>query len=178
MSHVIRMILLCALVGLPVGGALAEKSDRSRPILIEADKVRLDDARKSAIYEGNVILSQGTLTLNADRLEVHQDANGMSLGEAVGQPVFFRQKMEGRDAFLEARAKRIEYDARSETMKLIGNAYINQGGDELRGGVIVYDVRSEQYQAEGASNDGKPGRVRAVIQPRNPAADSVGPSAK
>ena len=140
--------------------------------------VRLDDAKKSAVYEGNVIMSQGTLTLNADRIEVHQDDKGMTMGEATGRPVYFSQKLEARDAYLEARAGRIEYDARTETMKLIGNAYVNQGGDELRGGVILYDIRSERYQAQGASEDGKQGRVRAMIQPRNDAADAKAPATK
>ncbi|MDD4880209.1 MAG: lipopolysaccharide transport periplasmic protein LptA [Gallionellaceae bacterium] len=177
MKTIVRTVLLLGMTCLAPSAALAEKADRSRPIQIEADSVRMDDAQKTAVYEGNVIFTQGTLTMNADRIEVHQDDAGMSAGQATGQPVYFRQKVEGRDEFLEARARRIDYDARTETMKLIGNAFIGRGSDELRGGVIVYDVRSERYQADGASEDNKQGRVRAMIRPRSQP-DAEGAQAK
>lgn len=166
MKSATRTCLTLALVCLAPGAALAEKADRERPIQIEADSVRMDDANKTAVYLGNVVFSQGTLTLAADRIDVRQDDKGMATGEATGQPVHFRQKMEGRDEYLEARAQRIEYDARTETMKLTGNAWISRGSDELRGGVIVYDIRTERYQAQGASEAGGQGRVRAMIRPR------------
>lgn len=160
-----RMLPLLML--LAPGIALAEKADRNRPIQIEADSVRMDDVRKIAVYEGNVILVQGTLNITADRIDVRQDDQGMTAGEATGQPVHFKQKLEGRDEFLEARAKRVEYDARAETMKLVGDAYLKQGGDELRGGLIVYDVRAESYRAQGPEASNDKGRVRAMIRPRS-----------
>ncbi|MFA5081389.1 MAG: lipopolysaccharide transport periplasmic protein LptA [Hydrogenophilaceae bacterium] len=167
MKTIVKTVVLLGMTCLASSAALAEKADRTRPIQIEADSVRMDDAQKTAVYEGNVIFSQGTLTINADRIDVHQDDAGMSAGVATGQPVYFRQKAEGRDEYLEARARRIDYDAHTETMKLTGNAYIGRGSDELRGGVIVYNMRSERYQADGASEDNKQGRVRAMIRPRN-----------
>lgn len=167
MKFIARAISLLAIAGLVAGNAWAEKDDRNRPIQIEADLVRMDDVQKTAMYEGNVILSQGTMNIAADRIDVHQDAKGMTLGVATGLPVHFQQKVEGRDEFLDAQANRLEYDARTEVIKLIGGARLKQGGDELRGGVIVYDVRTERYQAQGATEDGKQGRVRAMIQPRN-----------
>jgi len=61
---------LCAvLLALP---AHAEKADRSKPVNLEADTVTLDDIKKVSVYQGNVILSQGTLTLHADRVQVTQ----------------------------------------------------------------------------------------------------------
>lgn len=161
-----RLALALALVCLAPGAAWAEKADRTRPIQIEADSVRMDEVSRSAVYEGSVAFAQGTLSLAADRIEIHQDERGMAWGVATGRPARFHQKMEGRDEYLEARALRIEYDTRNETMKLTGDAYVRQGNDELRGGLIVYDIRSERYQAEGATEAGGTGRVRAVIRPR------------
>lgn len=146
--------------------AQAEKADRQRPIQIEADSVRLDDARKVAVYEGNVVLVQGTLNIRADRIDVRQDERGMSSGEAVGRPVQFRQKMEGRNEYVEAQAERIEYDAHAEVLKLLGSAWLKQGQDELRGGLIVYNMRTELYQAQGGSEGASQGRVRALLRPR------------
>lgn len=163
----IKALLLSAMACLAVDAAWAEKADRSRPIQIEADSLRMDDVRKIAVYEGNVILTQGSMSIAADRIDVRQDDQGMTAGEATGRPVRFQQKMEGRDGYLEAQAYRLDYDARSEVMKLVGAAHIRQGGDDLRGGTIIYDLRTERYQAQGTSGDGKQGRVRAVIQPRS-----------
>lgn len=153
---------LCA-----VGTAQAEKADRNRPVQIEADSVRMDDARKTATYDGHVILTQGTMSMRAARIDVSQDAQGMTSGVAVGKPVEFRQKMDGRDEFMEAEADRIEYDARTEVVKLIGAAHLKQGSDELRGGLITYDMRTERYQALGAGDGSGKGRVHAVIRPHN-----------
>ncbi|NTV96826.1 MAG: lipopolysaccharide transport periplasmic protein LptA [Thiobacillus sp.] len=167
MKIAIRTLLPLVVACLVPGLALAEKADRNRPIQIEADSVRMDDINKTAVYLGNVLFTQGTLSMAADRVDVRQDDKGMATGEATGQPVHFRQKMEGSDEYLEARALRIEYDARTETMKLTGNAWISRGSDELRGGVIVYDIRTERYQAQGTTEAGVQGRVRAMIRPRN-----------
>lgn len=175
MRTVIERVLPLILV-LASGGVLAEKADRNRPIQIEADSVRMDDMHKVAVYEGNVILVQGTLNIAADRIDVRQDEQGMTAGEATGHPVRFQQKMEGRDEFIEARARRIEYDARSEVMKLIGDAYLKQGGDELRGGFIVYDVRAESYRAQGSEPNNDKGRVRAIIRPRTKGAADGAPA--
>ncbi|MDP3420811.1 MAG: LptA/OstA family protein, partial [Thiobacillus sp.] len=54
---------LCAV--LLASPAHAEKADRDKPVNIEANTVTLDDIKKISIYQGNVILSQGTLMLRA-----------------------------------------------------------------------------------------------------------------
>jgi lipopolysaccharide export system protein LptA len=144
--------------------AAAEKADRDRPVQVEADGVRFDDIKKIAVYEGNVMLSQGTFLLLADRIEVWQDDKGFSGGHATGKPVRFRQKLEGKNEYAEGYADRIEHDAEKETMKLMGNARLKQNDDDLRGNLIVYNTRTEVYEATGAG--GALGRVRAIIQPR------------
>lgn len=154
-------LILCGLCAAP---AWAEKADKDRPVQIEADSVRIDDLKKVAVYEGNVVLSQGTFLLLADRIEVWQDEKGFSGGNASGKPVRFRQKLEGKADYAEGYAERIEHDAVKEVMKLVGNARLKQGDDDLRGNTIVYHTRTEVYEASGA---GAPsGRVRAIIQPR------------
>jgi len=146
----------------------AEKGDRDKPVHVEADSLRVDDAKKTAVYEGHVVLSQGTLMITADRIEIRQDDRGFSSGEAVGRPVYFRQKMDSRDEYAEGWAEQIVYDARADKLKLTGQARLKRGEEELRGNLITYDGNTEFYQAQG-SISGTPGRVRAVIRPKNPA---------
>lgn len=173
-----RIIERCAgtllLGGLCLAGpALAEKADRTKPVQLEADSVHMDDANKTAVYRGHVILTQGTMSLRAERIDVRQDDQGMASGVATGPLVYFRQKMDGRDEYMEAEAKRVEYDARTEIVKLIGSAHLKQGSDELRGAVITYDMNTERYQAQGSGDGGSKGRVHAVIQPRNKNAEGA-----
>ena len=157
-------LLLLLVLASPVQ---AEKADRDKPVNVEADSLRVDDARKTSIYEGHVVLSQGTLMLTADRIEVHQDDQGFASGDAQGKPAYFRQKMDGSDELAEGWAERIKYDSRAEKLKLIGQARLKRGIDELRGNLIAYDGKAEFYQAQG-SIGGTPGRVRAVIRPKAP----------
>lgn len=167
MRAVADTLLLAAALALALPTtALADKADRLQPIQIEADSLRMDDSRKTAVYEGNVILTQGSLQMRADRIDVRQDDKGMASGEATGRPVTFRQKVEGRKQFIEAQANRIEYDAQREILRLVGSASLRQGEDEVRGGLIVYDIRAESYRAQGGVEGSSPGRVRAVIAPR------------
>ncbi|MCU0842158.1 MAG: lipopolysaccharide transport periplasmic protein LptA [Thiobacillaceae bacterium] len=166
--------LLAAALLLP-GAARAERSDREKPMQVEADAVRMDDLQKVAVYEGKVVLSQGTLWLAADRVEVRQDEQGFGTGVATGQQVRFRQKLDGRQEWVEGWANRIEYDARRELLRLIGQARLQKGEEELRGELITYDARSELYQASGVATPGKkPGRVRAVILPPRSAKEDSG----
>lgn len=144
----------------------AEKSDRDKPVNVEADSVRMDDVKKIAVYEGRVVLTQGTLAINADRIEVRQDAQGFASGEARGKPVYFRQKMDNVDVYAEGWADQVVYDARGDKVKLIGQARLKRGEEDLRGNLITYDGTTQFYQAQG-SIGGTPGRVKAVILPKN-----------
>lgn len=156
---------MCAvLLALPVH---AEKADRSKPVNLEADTVTLDDIKKISVYQGNVILSQGTLTLHADRVQVTQNANGIDKISASGRPAAFRQKVDGREEFIEGFSERIEFDSANSQLELIGQAQLKRGGDELRGAQISYNSNTEFYKVVGQPDAKTPsGRVRAVIRPK------------
>jgi lipopolysaccharide export system protein LptA len=158
----------CALVA--AADARAEKADRDQPVHLEADRVTIDDAKQIAVFEGNVVLTQGTLVIRGERMEVRQDAEGFRSGTTWGRPAYFRQKREGYDEFIEGWAARIEYDGRTELMQMFEGARLRRGEDEVRGNYISYDGRSEFYRVIGggdASPDNPSGRVRAVLQPKS-----------
>ena len=147
--------------------AQAEKADKNRPVNLEADSVTLDDINKTSLYLGNVILIQGTLTLRADQVQAKQNDQGLQAITAVGRPVAFRQKVDGREEYLEGFADRIEFDNVKSQLELIGNAKLRRGQDELRGAQISYNANTEFYRVIGQPNAQTPaGRVRAVIRPK------------
>ena len=164
-------ITLCMLTALALP-ASAEKADRDKPVNLEADRVTIDDAKQIAIFEGNVMLTQGTLQIRGDRMEVRQDKEGFKQGTTWGSPATFRQKREGYDEYIEGWAGRIEYDGRVETLQMFNRAQLKRGQDEVRGNYISYDARSEFFQVTGVSpntpvSSEPEGRVRAVIQPKS-----------
>ncbi len=153
--------------------AQAEKADKNKPVNLEADSVTMDDINKTSLYLGNVILVQGTLTLRADQVQAKQNDQGLQGVTAVGRPVAFRQKLDGRDEYLEGYADRIEFDNIKSQLELMGNARLRRGQDELRGAQISYNANTEFYRVIGQPNAQSPaGRVRAVIRPK-PAPDSA-----
>lgn len=169
---------LCVLA-LLAAPALAEKADRDKPANLEADRVTIDDVKQLAIFEGNVVLTQGTLQIRGDRMEVHQDKDGFKQGTTWGKPASFRQKREGSDEYIEGWAERIEYDGRIETLQMFNRAQLKRGQDEVRGNYISYDARTEFFQVTGGAKSAAPGstggRVRAVIQPKSKEKPSAAP---
>jgi lipopolysaccharide export system protein LptA len=151
------------------GVAYAEKSDREKPINLEADRVTVDDAKQIATFEGRVVLTQGSLIIRGDRMEVRQDSQGFNTGITWGNLAYFRQKREGYDEFIEGWAERIEYDSRADKMQMFNRASMKKGGDEVRGNYISYDANTEFFQVVGGGTQaagGGDGRVRAVLQPK------------
>jgi lipopolysaccharide export system protein LptA len=152
--------------------APAEKADREKPINLEADRVSIDDAKQLATFEGNVLLTQGTLQIRGDRMEVRQDKDGFKYGTTWGNLAYFRQKRDGYDEYIEGWAERIEYDGRADLMQMFNRAQMKRGEDEVRGNYISYDSRTEFFRVTGIEDKtaaaGKPeGRVRAVLQPKS-----------
>jgi lipopolysaccharide export system protein LptA len=158
--------------------AYAEKADRDKPINLEADRVSLDDINKLQIFEGNVIMTQGTMQLRTSKLVVTQDPDGFQKGVAHGGQnglARFRQKRDGKNEYIEGEAERIVHDARSEKTEFFVRAWIKSGQDEVKGHYISYEAPTEKYlvtsaggttAAKGASQ----ARVRAIIQPKNKSA--------
>jgi lipopolysaccharide export system protein LptA len=100
-------------------------------------------------------------------VQVTQNAGGLDKVAATGRPVAFRQKIDGRDEFIEGFANRIEYDSGKSQLELIGEAQLRRGSDELRGAQISYNANTEFYKVVGQPDAKTPaGRVRAVIRPK------------
>ena len=170
MIHRLAPLALVLLTSMP---ALAERADRDKPMLLEANRVTIDDAKKIQILEGDVVVTKGTMMLKADRVVITEDQYGFQKGVAFagkGGLARFRQKREGKDEYMEGEAERIEYNSNSEIAELFHRAFVKSGDDQVKGDYIWYDAVNEKYLVTaGESRDPKaaPPRVRAVIQPRN-----------
>lgn len=179
-----RALLVVASL-LAAAPAVAERADRNKPITVEADAMTYDDARQVNVFSGNVTLTKGTILIRADRLVLRQDADGYQYGTATGNPASFRQKREGVDQFIAAAGRQLDYDGRTETVRIQHKANLKRLEkervlDEVHGNLIVYDSRSEFFTVEGgglasATPENPSGRVRVVIQPRDAEQPSPAP---
>lgn len=177
------LLVLCA-TGLHVSVAFAERADRKQPVQLEAERVSVDDVKRTHVFEGKVVLTQGSLVIRSERLVVTQDAEGFQKGVATGGEnglARFRQKREGKNEYVDGEAERIVYDARTEQAEFFVRARVRSGSDEVQGNYIWYDGLTEQYvvtAVPGAPPGAADGRVRATIRPKSAQqADSPGTAA-
>lgn len=153
--------------------AWAEKADKLKPLTFTADALRYDDARQINVLTGNVIINKGTMVLRAARVEVSQSPDGQQAAvanAAAGKLAYFKQKRDGAEEYFEGEAERIEYDSKSDTVRLIGSAVIRRlrgavMADEVQGQTITYDNLAEVFAVSSGSGEG--GRVRGVLTPRD-----------
>lgn len=173
-AHGLRLAAACLAAALVTTGAWAEKADRGKPMVIEAEKPgTVDMQRQVVVFSGNVVIAQGTLQIRAERVEIREERDGSRSAAATGVPTQqarFRQKRDGLDEYVEGSADRIDFDGRADSLRMSGNAQVRrlrgtQVADEITGQLITWDNTTEVFNVE-AGPAGAGGRVRAVLAPR------------
>jgi lipopolysaccharide export system protein LptA len=158
--------------------AFAERADRLKKMEVESDQPgKVDLQKQVVVFNGNVVVSKGTLGIKAARIEV-RETGGYQYAIASGSaksPAIFRQKREGVNEFIEGQAERLEYDSKTDTVRFINQARVRrlrgtELADEASGALIVYDNAAEVFTVSGGNAAITPtnptGRVRVVLGPR------------
>lgn len=144
--------------------------DRDAPLLFDAGQMKIDVKRRVRLLTGGVQLTRGTFMLSAQQVELRETPLGSDFAVATagaGQPARFRQRREGMDEVIEGQADLIEYDSKSETVRLIGNALLKRlrGSvvtEEVSGQTVVYEHSRETFEVLGGSSGS---RVKGVVTP-------------
>lgn len=144
--------------------AYAEKTDREKPIKIAAANCVMNQKTQASVCTKDVVLTQGTLSIRADKLTVRQDEAGNQFVTGNGGPVRFRQKMDGGNDWVDAEAQRFDYDGHTGILKLMDKAWVKRGEDQIYSDLITYDLNNEAYQAQSKPEGN--GRVNIVITPK------------
>jgi lipopolysaccharide export system protein LptA len=170
--------------------AHAERADALKPVEMSSKTADLDQVSQTYILTGDVVVTRGTLVLKSDKALLKETPEGymtVTLTADPGKVATFRQKRDGGpDQWVEGQAERIEYDERSELVKLFSKAVVKQLENgklqgEFDGAFIAYDNRKEtaamRNTATGESNVNG-GRNTIVLAPRRtltpPAAPAQG----
>jgi lipopolysaccharide export system protein LptA len=153
-----------ALLSVSLPGQALE-SDRDQPMQLEADSLSIDESSGVSLYEGNVIIVQGSMKLWAERLWVYRRQGKTERIVSEGEPTRFSQLPEVDGVEVRGQARRMEIHVERDEMLLIDNALLEQGGNSFRNDRILYNRSNAQVRA-GSSAQGKK-RVQVVLEPKN-----------
>ena len=157
-----RKILLTSLLLLSQS-AWGLESDRSQPIHIKADRITVNEKQGVSFYQGNVQFTQGSLRVNGDEVTVFLQDDTLSKVIVIGNPATLLQQTDHRQEPVDAKATRMEYDAKKEIVYLIENAEVQQGLNSFAGNYIEYDTRYSVVSARKGETDDS--RVHVIITP-------------
>lgn len=182
--NLLNKFTLLALVTAPLS-ALSLPNDWQQAMTILSDTAEIDRRAGTVIYEGNVVLTQGTLKIEADRLLVLRDGDSLEKAVAEGSPAYYEQQIEVGKPVTTAHGNRIDYYTVERRITLRGDAQLQQDGNLFSGDQITYDMISETVKASGNQATSDPmgtsettsdGRIRVVIQPPKPKAAPAKPT--
>ncbi|AXT37888.1 lipopolysaccharide transport periplasmic protein LptA [Alteromonas sp. BL110] len=147
------------------GAVLASEEDFSQPIKIGSNTQFIDGKNKTALYKEDVLITQGSLLIKADEVEViATDGSGREIFIARGTPASYSQSLEDGTP-VSAKANEIRYEVVNRTISLAGNAELQQDTSKVQGDKITFDMITEQLLATGGAGKDGEGRVTTVFTP-------------
>jgi len=127
-------------------GVSALKGHDSRaPIDVDAARLEAQDRADRAIFSGNVVVRQGTLTLRTARLTLaYANTNGIDINriDASGGVVITSPSETARGDFA-------VYDLNSRLITMVGNVRLERNGSFLNGGRLTLDLDTGRAVMDG-----------------------------
>ncbi|AOZ67690.1 TPA: lipopolysaccharide transport periplasmic protein LptA [Haemophilus influenzae] len=163
MKLVSNKILFLATMVLASSSAFALKDDVNQPINIVSDNQSLDMEKSVVTFTDNVVITQGSIVIKANKVIITRPAEKSGKKETVeafGTPVTFHQQLDNGKP-VDGKANKVHYDLGKEFLTLTNNAELKQLDSKINGSVITYDVKKQQLKANG---NGK-SRVTTVLIP-------------
>ncbi len=164
-----RLMFTLQLSLMVVTMAHAASPDKDEPIRIDARSVEANDKTGAMVYSGNVVIEQGRLSIQADRVEIMTRQGRTELVRATGKPAKLRQRAEGEDQEVRVEASRVDYRVSLGKIDMSGRVSLRRGEDLFTADVLHYDLNAKSLNAAGDDKGG--GRVHAVIQSRQSGAE-------
>ncbi|KXS38801.1 MAG: lipopolysaccharide export system protein LptA [Halomonadaceae bacterium T82-2] len=151
-------------------GVSALESDARQPINVAADRLDLDDRAGTAVYTGDVNLTQGSMVLEAERVEIARNDQGeVTRVTATGdtQRAYLEQRPAPDDQLVKGWGDTVIYHAAERRVELIGNAELHQARDTFNGAYVEYYLDSRKVQARSKAQGSDGQRVRMTLTPKS-----------
>jgi lipopolysaccharide export system protein LptA len=160
-----KSLLLGSLVFGLSAPLFAAKKDLTQEITIKSKRQSADLKNKIASYLDEVNISQGTISIVADIVQVYSgiDSNTKEKSDtylAKGDPAIFQQALED-GSLISLQANEIKYQPDLHIITVSGNAQVKQAGSKVTGETITYNTLSEKLEAISRNDDS----VTTVLQP-------------
>lgn len=156
-SLIAPSLAVCALA------AHALPEDRQQPVNLVADRAEMNQQTGVGTYEGNVIVTQGTMRLTGDKVVVYTKDGELQRMESFGKPTTFKQKPAADKEEIFGESLKLDYDAQTGIVVATGKAKITQVQDTFTGDRIEYDVNKDLVKARGGASAE---RVQIIMQPK------------
>lgn len=142
--------------------ACALTGDTEKPIHIESDQQSLDMQGNIVTFTGNVVVTQGSIKINADKVVVTRPGGeeGKEVIDGFGKPATFYQ-MQDSGKPVKGHASKMHYELQNDFVVLTGDAFLEQLDSNIKGDKITYLVKEQKMQA--FSEKGK--RVTTILVP-------------
>jgi lipopolysaccharide export system protein LptA len=136
-------------------------------IAIEADEgtaTGLDFKESKWLFTGHVRITVPDGSLQSDEARILFAANLISSADISGSPARFEQK--GDRSIARGRATHIIYQPGPGTLKLVEDAWLSDGNNEISGQSLVYNIREQRVIA--SPDEQGVDRIRITINPKKP----------
>lgn len=126
-------------------------TDPDAPVEVTSETLSVDQATGAAVFEGNVVVAQGDLRLQAGAVEVRYDeARGEIARLLASGGVTLATATEA------AEAESADYDLAAGTLTLEGGVLLTQGPSAISADRMVVDLEAGTARMEG--------NVRTILQ--------------
>jgi len=115
------------------------------------------------IFRGNVKITMEQGQLTSDDAQVSFIKKLLAKAVANGKPAQFQQRIEKTGKLALGHADTIDYDASQGLVRLIKNAWLSDGQNEVRGEMLKYNVVAQTIVADAAEQGSQ--RVHIILTP-------------
>ena len=168
MLHIIQRArktkLVLLMIALASQSAYALKDDTEQPLNIISKEQIADFESNKAIFIKDVVATQGSMELHADKAELSRNSNGeLQEVKAYGKPATFKQ-LQDDGKLVHSQSSIIQYLPEKNLLILIGRATIWQDNSHVDGERIEYNTVTRQLKASNENSQG--GRVQSTFLPQ------------
>jgi lipopolysaccharide export system protein LptA len=140
----------------------ANTSDENLPVEVTADSLNAKDKEGISVYQGNVVITQGTTTIKGDKVTLHHPQRKISTAIVIGKPATFKRYLEEEKGWVTGHADKITYSTAQKTLLLEGHAQVVQEGkNSITGPKILYDLTRKTLSAKGEKQE----RIKMIFTP-------------
>lgn len=134
------------------GGSVPLSGEQSKIAFLNADQVQYDRHKHISEYSGNIMFTQGTTFLKAQKLLVYDVNNKIYQVTATGAPAHYSTIPNAQDGRMDATAKQMQYFPQKNIAVLIGDSKITQNGSEFAGPNLTYDFKKHTIISQPVPN--------------------------